>query len=313
MYAEIAMVFHDLRGFDRYEVRVEEAFDDNTREVKKMVIPKGNIIIGNDKEVKNADEYVIKNSNNDAIRVVNELLAKGKTVKWILESGDGYSMGDYLVSKTDINNLSNNYVLDLAAVNLTSVKTITLAQPKVSVNGYESTFVLKELGFNLVSRNQADVIVDNSGTELQSGKHYIGVGGGSFTQLKDSSLIPGFDYDRSDDKGRARGEGLLHGIINQNSLITAGYSEEDYLYTTSGSWITSVPEGAQVLASVSDGDDFYKAGWWPGYEGAQGQIFAFTTKIDGASITLFANDLTNRAHPRYSYRFLAQCNICGTT
>ena len=52
-------------------------------------------------------------------------------------------------------------------------------------------------------------------------------------------------------------------------------------------------------------DDFYVAGWWPRHEGAKGQTFAFTKKLENSTVTLFANDLAFRAHTKYYYRMLA--------
>ena len=79
----------------------------------------------------------------------------------------------------------------------------------------------------------------------------------------------------------------------------------NFFYTTRGSWITAVPEGAEVLAKVKGTDDFYVAGWWPGHEDAKGQTLAFTQQLDDATITLFANDLVFRAHTKHYYRKLA--------
>ena len=40
---------------------------------------------------------VLKNTNNDTIKLVNELLAEGKQVGLVQESKDGFEKGDFVV------------------------------------------------------------------------------------------------------------------------------------------------------------------------------------------------------------------------
>ncbi|MGO2617649.1 MAG: hypothetical protein ACTH83_04710 [Lactococcus cremoris] len=77
------------------------------------------------------------------------------------------------------------------------------------------------------------------------------------------------------------------------------------LYTTSGTWITSVPKDAEVLASVSEDDDFYISSWWLGNEKVKKQDLAITKDLENTTITLFANDAAFRALTKHSYRLLA--------
>jgi hypothetical protein len=165
--------------------------------------------------------------------------------------------------------------------------------------------VLKELGFNVVAAKESDIIVDDQGKaakeDITAGKSYIGIGGKALDFVKNSALLPGFDY-RKTDFGH---EGLLRTQVAQDSLKTAPYEQQELLYTASGSWITAVPSGAKILASVHHTNDYYKTGWWPGHDAVKGKPLAIADQIGDSSVTLFANDLVWRAHPQHSYRMLA--------
>lgn len=56
---------------------------------------------------------------------------------------------------------------------------------------------------------------------------------------------------------------------------------------------------------------FYVAGWWPGHEGAQGKPYIIQDNVGEATITLFANHITNRAHPAHQFRMLANAIYDG--
>ncbi|KQL27570.1 hypothetical protein LIS82_01310 [Cytobacillus solani] len=93
----------------------------------------------------------------------------------------------------------------------------------------------------------------------------------------------------------------------EKGIYTSGYGAKESLYVRTGSWITAVPEDAEVLAKVADDDDFFIAGLWPGHGKAKGKTLAFTTIYNEQPFTLFANDLTFRAHTQHSFRLLANC------
>ncbi|WP_047152082.1 M14 family metallopeptidase [Aneurinibacillus tyrosinisolvens] len=309
LYAEILMNFHDLRGFNRDEVRVKGAFDGKTEKVKDVKIP-GTTVQGN------AAAYVIKNTNNDAIKAVNKLLAEGKTVKLIESLGPEYEIGDYLVAKKDLESIKNDFYLDVAAFD-NGAKTKGLTRPKVANVGSASTkFVLEQLGFDVVKDvKDATVIVDDAGNvakeEIAKGKSYIGIGTSALEGVKKGNILPGFDYSQTAGS-RADHEGLLRAKVVQNSEMTGGYDNDELLYVATGSWITRVPEQATVLARVSDKDNYFVAGWWPGKEGLKGQVLALTEKVGDANVTLFANDITHKAHSQNSYRFLANTIFAST-
>ncbi|MCM3765531.1 hypothetical protein [Neobacillus niacini] len=179
-----------------------------------------------------------------------------------------------------------------------------MKKPKVAVLGSSQLiFSLKELGFDLVGQAEADIIISDGSTfspSTISGKSFVGIGSSAMRAVKNSGVLPGLDYAAT---GNGH-EGLIKAVVNDH-VLTSGYQKDELLYTTWGAWITSVPEDAEVLATFSNSDDFYVAGWWPKHEKAKGQILAITKNFEDSTITLFANDLAFRAHTQYSYRLLA--------
>ncbi|MBS2970608.1 X-prolyl-dipeptidyl aminopeptidase [Metabacillus sp. KIGAM252] len=298
MYAEVVNSFHDLRGFTRMEVRSANAFAKGLQPVKKVTAPKT--------EVKEkADSYVVKNSSNEAVKAVNKLLRMKAPVQQLTAGGKGYAAGDYVISGKELGLVKDSYYLDLMSYDKKG-KTKVLKQPKVfSTGSAASKYVLKELGFEIAkSENEADVVVDDAGLAakalIQTGKPYIGIGSSSLNFAEKENLLPGFDYSTTTGS-RASHEGLLWTDVSAGQMMTSGYAKKEKLYIATGSYIKAVPKDAAILAKVANQPNFFISGWWPKHEVLQGQTIAFTK----GNITLFANDITNKAHPQYSYRLLA--------
>lgn len=297
MYDPIVVNFPALRGFDIDEVRVSNAFEKVTKEVENVTLPTGEVVGTTPKQV-------LSNTNNDTVKLINELLRDGKVVEKVLETKGNVKKGDYIVSTKDLALYDEHYFEASPLGTSQKVTTETLTLPRVAVTGSSQlTFSLKDLGFEIVSQADADVIVSDNGTFNTSnlaGKSYVGIGINALNAVKNSNLLLGFEWDYTS----AGHEGLLKAKVNDH-LLTSGYESDELLYTTNGAWITSVPQEAEVLASVSNSDDFFVAGWWPGHEDAKGQTLAFTQNLADSTITLFANDLAFRAHTQSSYRLLA--------
>ncbi|MER2090423.1 MAG: X-prolyl-dipeptidyl aminopeptidase [Sporosarcina sp.] len=299
MYDPVVVNFPALRGFDIIEVRTDNkrGFEGHTTKVSSVEVPASKV-------KQNATKQVLKNTNNDTIKLVNKLLAEGKQVGLVQEDRFGFRKGDFVVNTSDILSHVEEYVFEanpLPAYNSFKVKWI--ATPKVAGSGSSQlTFSLKELGFELVDEDNAEVIIsDSSLPKRLAGKTYVGIGNNALKAVKEAKLLDGFDYVTT----QGGHEGLVKATLSVNHQLTSGYEADELLYTTRGSWITNVPEGAEVLATAKNTDDFYVAGWWPGHEGAQGQTFAFTQQLEDSTVTLFANDLAFRAHTKYYYRMLA--------
>ncbi|HHD2754282.1 TPA: M14 family metallopeptidase [Clostridium perfringens] len=306
MYAEIVVNFPALRGFNEYEIRQADAFKNKYTNVKDVKKP---ITIFED-----GDEVVLENISTDTIKAINKLLENGEEVEVILNSGDDFSKGDFLVEVNDLKKLCNEYYLEVEKAN-EEIKSETLEKPKVAnIGSAESTWILKELGFELVSVDDATIIVDDYGNAtldyLNKDKDYLGIGMWSLDAVKSSNIIPEFDYDTTDPYGYH--EGLVKGIYNLDSVITSRYDEEELIYTANGAWISSVSEDAKVLGKISDEEDFFIAGWWPNNEKAKGKIMAFTEEVNGKNVTLFADNLMNKAHPQHKYRLISNTIYAST-
>ncbi|BCN29220.1 M14 family metallopeptidase [Anaeromicropila herbilytica] len=292
---EFIQNFHDLRGFDRYIVREAKAFTDKTSSVTSISIP--------ETKIPTSSEFVlIKNSNNDAIKAVNSLIAADKTVTMLTQGGPDYEAGDFVVSYKDLKPVASKYYLDVKTFSNTKPDGKTLNRSIVGALG-QTADVLKELGFKVTdNQSVADVLVNtfDSDKYVNEGKPYIAFGNMGMMNIK--NLIPEFEF-----KGPEweRYEGVFLTNVKQDNVITAPYNEQEYFYTITGSYITSVPKTAEILALISDKSDFFKAGWWPGHDAARGKILAFKYKGEKKQLTVFANDLLNDGHTQNQYRLLA--------
>lgn len=310
MYAEIVNAFHDTRGFKRYAVMEAGIFDGRTEVVTELVVP-GTEIAGK------AKYYIIQNNNNDAVRAVNELLDEGKRVELLLEAGKGYSKGDYLVFREDLAMIGDGYLLDVSDY-FGNAQKVALKKPivaAVSASGHLA-YALEELGFELTSDTEAgNIIVTDSnadvGTEIEEGMPYVGIGGSAMRFVRDTLGVEGFDYISSGY------EALMRGKIAQDSFITSGYTENGVIYNAKGGYISSVPDGAKVLVRLNDDATWFKAGWWPDtdvygetdYGKLQAKGKALSVAMEAgpaeAQLTIFANNLVNKAHPQSDWRMLA--------
>jgi hypothetical protein len=300
MYDPIVADFPDLRGFTITEIRNAAPFDQYLIETESVTTPTGKVIL-------NIPKQVLSNTNNDTINLVNVLLKNGAIVEKVMETNGVVMKGDFIIRTSDLQAFGSNYYFEAKPVDPPNpIKTKQLMLPKVAVMGAsELKYAVKELGFELVKQENADVIVSDSSSLLVSnlsGKSYIGMGMSALTAVKNRGLLAGFNFQYT----RNGHEGLVKAKIKDH-ILTSGYKSDELLYTTSGAWITSIPVGAKILASFSDRDDFYVAGWWPQHENAKGKILAFTHTFNDTTVTLFANELAYRAHPQSSYRFIANC------
>ncbi|MCG7378701.1 S-layer homology domain-containing protein [Paenibacillus sp. ACRSA] len=292
---EIVQNFPDLRGFNAYSVREQNVFKNKTTTVTSVSIPSTSM-------PDNTTYVVIKNTNNDAIQAVNELLASGKEVTMLTSRGEGTEIGDFVVSYADLAPLANHYFLDVRAYGDIKSEGKNLKRSTVATLG-EPAFVLEGLGFEVTPEpEKADVLVNlfDVDEQIKKGKPFVAYGSMGMMIVKD--LIPGFTYGGPEWE---RYEGVFLADVKQDNVITAPYDDQEYLYTVTGSYIQSVPKNAKVLANFSTKDHFYKSGWWPGHDVAKGHIMAFTYEENNENITVFANDLTNLGHSQHQYRLLA--------
>ncbi len=290
----IVQNFPDLRGFNRYIVRQPNVFAQKTTPVTFVTIPST--------QMPDDTEYVlIRNTNNDAIMSVNELLSAGKPVTMLTAGGADYELGDFVVSYKDLHPLASKYLLEVSTYDrkpvgkqLRRITVAALGQP---------AYVLQKMGFNVTAEpERADVLVNmfDSDKFIANGKPFIAYGNMGMGIVQD--FIPDFSFRGPEWESY---EGVYLTDVNQHSVITAPYDTQEYFYTVSGSYITSAPQAAKILATFSEQDNFYKAGWWPGHDNAKGHIMAFTYKDSHTNVTVFANDLVSVDHSQHQYRLLA--------
>ncbi|MGG4480837.1 S-layer homology domain-containing protein [Paenibacillus illinoisensis] len=292
---QIVQNFPDLRGFNAYVIREPNIFNGKMTPATSVAIPAT-------KMPSNTAYVLIQNTNNDAIQAVNDLLSSGKEVTMLTSSGEESEIGDFVVSYADLVPLASKYLLDVHAYADRKPKGKQLKHSAVAALG-EPAFVLEGLGFDVTpDQEKADVLVNmfEADEQIEQGKPFIAYGSMGMMIIKD--LIPGFTYSGPEWENY---EGVFLADVKQDHVITAPYDNEEYLYTVTGSYIQSVPENANILATFSKKDNFYKSGWWPAHDDAKGQILAFTYQNDNKNITVFANDLTSTAHSQHQYRLLA--------
>ncbi|MBN2982897.1 MULTISPECIES: M20/M25/M40 family metallo-hydrolase [Cohnella] len=298
MYSDIIQDFPVMRGFDLVAVRQSGVFSGRTSQVNAVSVPETSF-------PGNSTHYIIRNNGNAAIQAVNELIAAGKSVTLLSEGGEGYEKGDFLVSYANLKGLKAKYLLTLVPFPDDGGKEgKVLKAPVVGTSDRVTDFVLRQLGFTVSSDASASGVLVNSvnKNEILAGKPYVGFGRTGMNALRNNSLLTeeGFAF-----TSQSSYEGLYKAVFAQDNVITAPYAETDYLYTNTGSYITSLPEGAIELARIGDGEDFFKAGWWPTRDNAKGQYAGFLYKQNGLNITVFASDSLNKDHPQAQFRLLA--------
>lgn len=306
MYAELVLNFPALRGFDSIAVRDIEINESSLTQVTESLER-----IQDDVAIETT-KAVLRSSNNDALRLVNELLANGITVSLVQERAGNVNPGDYVVDTNDLTDNLLGYFVEYEGLESDLVVS-PIVRPAVYVappeNNYANLttatlFVLRQLGFTIVDNvEDANVIVDASGmmTPDEIGDlPYIALGSSALRRVASSGL-----YDLEVIMNRGTHEGLLHAIYNQDSVISGIYDEESISYIASGSVLGNPREEAEVFARVADRDDFFIEGWWPNNDIARGGVLGFTDEVDGQLFTFISADVTNKAHTEYLYRILA--------
>ncbi|MDY8047943.1 hypothetical protein UY416_16760 [Paenibacillus polymyxa] len=134
-------------------------------------------------------------------------------------------------------------------------------------------------------QQHADVLVNTFDSDklVEKGKPYIAYGNMGMSNVK--NWIPQFAFAGP---SWERYEGVFLATVKQDHVITAPYDNEEYFYTVTGSYITKLPKAAKVLATISNKENFFKAGWWPGHDAARGKIMAFTYKENKKNLTFFS-------------------------
>lgn len=194
--------------------------------------------------------------------------------------------------------------------------------------------MLRELGFDLDTVSTNDL---NAGT-LDSGAYDVFVNtsrswGGSLSDAGRASLSAFFggggDYvgiGRTGAPfavdaglttldvvlGSRRANGVIDMDFDPNDSVAAGYPADSYGFVFRPAWFDNLPAEVTVSASVAP-DDFFFSGFWTDWptSGAADQPIVVHGTTDVSQVTLMGIDPTFRAHPRHTYRILANAIYHG--
>lgn len=281
------------------------------------------------------EDVIIENDSIDAIEAVNHLLSNDKVVAMITK---GAHKGHFVISYDDfVKEIQDNYLVSATGIKSNSVFAKILKQPTVYIvgklpaanGGYAKCtevdwnawdysydrFAMNLMGFNQTrNAKKADIILgasafsskDNKAIkEIKKGKPFITYGESAVVDVLDKKLAKGISYE-SCDYGT---DALVEVKYPKKTLVNATYiSEGDtiaYEYCTG--YFKRVPKSSKVIMK--------NAGKTP-YQGCIGLfnkdlkkqfkkynngIVAFEYK----NMAFFANHLTQKAHTRDEYGFLA--------
>lgn len=282
MYAEIVMNFPDLRGFDAYPI-YDKALTLKTSDIAEPKVSKIN--------VDQKSNYILANDTAKAVKTVNQLLDQGKEVYIVQE---GINKGNFIVNGADIADTYKKNIITLTTSKEDITKAKKLTPVKIYNTGeYQTKYVLEqELGFTLVDNAaNADIIIDASGNiDTLGTKPFIAIGGKSMEAIEKSGKLAGFDSTTTD----LSHEGLVKVNVTQDTMLSASYDANDKFYTSSGTWIDTLPQEFKAVATIENTKDFFVSGWWPNYQGAQGKIMIAQGKVNDNNTVIIAGNPQNR-------------------
>ena len=294
MYAEIVTNFPAQRGFDVMEVREANAFVGKLGKVTLTTAPSSIMT--------QSEFYLIHNNSNETVKAINKAVGMGHKV---VRVNAGNDKEGFAVDKACLELLAKDYNLKFEALDKMPAGKEIKAVKVFADEKSTSFFALESMGFDVVTDPAlADVLVTNSGSldpELIGTKPMVAIGGEAVAAVSESGKIVGLEAKTTD----FYHEGLLKSTNNVNSALSLGYPSDDTMYTSSGTWIEKLPAGFTSLVNVKNTDDYFVAGWWPGYEQVKAKSMSAMGMVNGQPVVLYAGSLTNRLHTQYLYRWIS--------
>ena len=329
-----------LWGYDA--IPIEEEIALRISPVTKLDYPRGEIEPGR------ASAYVLTPGENNYAIAVNTLLNEGIQV---LYSEDGFTSagrefvpGTVIVeaNRSTLTRLVRDLGLSFAALPQLPGDLVPLRPLKIAlcerVNDPGSSFVLRQLGFEVTRISETDLSDENvnltdydvfinaearwkeydeDGNELgigdsgramlteflDQGGAYIGLYERGAMFAKEAGILETI-YEAS-----ARHEnGILEVLFDLSDPLASTYRERDTVFAYEPIWFTEYPDTANVVASLPD-EDFFMAGFWRKPENAAGHAVVIRDRVisDGAAngVVLMGIHPTFRAHPHKTFRLLA--------
>jgi hypothetical protein len=321
-----------LWGYDA--IPIEEEIPLELSAVTEPRYPKGEIEQGQ------AVAYALAPSENNYAIAVNTLLNEGMQV---LYSEDGFtSTGREFVpgtvvietNKSTLTSLVGDLGLCFAALSQLPEDLVPLRPLTIAVcdrrNDPGSTFVLEELGFEVIRITEADlrngivnlaeynVFVNAAaswggigatgraivGEFLDQGGEYIGM-------FKTGAMFAKAAHILKTSYGQSEGyeNAIVEVLFELDDPLTSTYRERDTVYAYEPVWFTEYPDTTYVVASLPE-EDFYMAGFWAEPEAAAGHavvIRDIVLRDDEVAngVVLMGIHPTFRAHPQKTFRLLA--------
>jgi hypothetical protein len=316
---------------------VSRAVAEDTLMAATRGITKADAVRGTVASTARAAAFAYLPTSNDAIKATNDLLDRGVTLyrsEAPFSAGSAsLGAGTFVLPATQAgatalaNELASKYGLDVTALSEWPAGLVPMEKQKIAVSADEGVrFVLTELGFDwtpvassditsgaLISGGY-DVWVNSSLTSngarqaaLQAfaltGGDYVGIGRNGVPIAPDAGLILA-TYER----GSSSYNGVVKIAYDATDPLAAQYPDDSHGFVYGPVWFTSLGGGATAAGTLATGD-FFVSGWWTDWmtSGAAGMPIVVSAASGAASaeITLMGVNPTFRAHPRLTYRLLA--------
>jgi|GEM_PF-1801418 len=333
IYAEVTIDFPNLRGFSAKSIWEPELFDGLTQPIADFALPTTLLAAG-------ASPYVvISNNNQDAIRVVNDLLREGADI-WMLTSRvQGGKLGDFVTARANLTPaiLAGRFVETTPLAAVPTGAGGPLLQPRAAVlhgglgagQGIHPTarFILADLGFDYVwAQSNAElaaldpasynILVShnvnwaNMLTIANSGVPIVAV-----QQTAAAAVDSLFSTPVTANNLTASREGVFRGSYSTSSMLTGHFGNHDTVYMIGARTYSVIPDGTTPLIRTASGtfESVFLGGWFQNNPAAANnqlnainRITAYTgVTAVGVPATVFGTNIFNRAHTQVYHNILA--------
>lgn len=342
LYSEGITAFDKTRGFDMQVCAEPKEYESiaqvcgkplNEEQTKAYLAKRTSYFTG-----PKGAQVIVKNTSEQAVAAVNQLLKDGHEVAVITQ---GEHRGSFLCSYESWQRAAAEYLLTGIGTADSQQAQVIKRAPIIYITGkpqddrqgfVKSTLVsgapqynydrqaMRTLGFTVTDdAAQADLIIgaaalDEAGAKaVQSGTPYLGYG--ELAVQSAVQLLPKGALVREKAADNAM-DALAYVTYPVQSLVTASYQAEqdNILYGYGAGYFAQIPKEAQVLMRL-DGSRELLEGFLP----ADGEHYddflndsvqAISYEGKGAGnedlkLVLFANSLTNKTHQRDEYTFIA--------
>ena len=340
MYAEITMNFPHLRGFEATAIWEPDLFDGQTAPVQNLSVPPTLLASGT------SPYLTIRNNNQDAIRLVNELLRHNVDVHMLTSYAQEGVIGDFVVERQALTptRLAGRFVetTALEAIPETAqqleqprIALLTGARPAMQGMFSPAPFVMRDLGFEYTW-----VTSDAMLGGLTPGYHFNIIVNHHQTFANASTISNAYDIpiiavqtnaavnavnNLFSERGvvsntiTASREGTFLASYSRSSMMSAHYGNLNAAYLIGATTFYSIPTGTTPLVTIADGDfaDIFLGGWWQG-EANQANVARRVTAFTGMSnadvpVTVFGSNIFNRAHNQAYFNMFATAAFMHAT